>query len=149
FVTPLWGLVSSTPIELEPGLVIDRLTDEEVRRALEKRAIVGDLALHRIYERKPGHDLCLRRTIALSATAVARLPAPDEVERLPPGEDAFAYDDIDRLLNVLPALAGGQVRPGGTMRWAHLQPPFRFQHLTFGPANFQSLSDTGTFMPEV
>jgi hypothetical protein len=149
FVTPLWGLVSPTPIELEPGLVIDRITDEEVRRALEKHAIVGDLALHRIYDREPGRDLCLRRTIALPATAVARLPTPDEVQRLPLSEDAFAYDDVEGLLNVLPALAGGQVRPGGMMRWARLQPPFDRHDLTFGPANIQSLSDTRTFTSDV
>jgi hypothetical protein len=140
FVTPIWALELQTPLELEPGLVLDQISDDETLMALQMTVIVagGDLGSRKRYKREPYRRIVLRRTVALPKTILDRMPTPDElVDVVSKSEEPHGFDDPERLLDLLPLVSSGHAWTGATMSWAVAGPPW----------SIRSASCIGTAVP--
>jgi hypothetical protein len=151
YVTPIWDLEVATPLELEPGLVIDVLTDDEAIKALQMNAIAGDMAQRRRYKREPYRRLALRRTIALPKLVLDRIPTPEDVlaGRHPGAHEQNGFDDPERLLSLLPLVSTGLAKTGATMTWATIGSPWGIQSVNYLPTSTPGLDDTQSPRPQV
>jgi hypothetical protein len=151
YVTPVWDLEVATPLELEPGVVIGVLTDDEAIKALEMNAIAGDMAQRRRYRREPYRRLALRRTILLPKCVLDRIPTPEDVlvGRHPGVSEPNGFDDPERLLSLLPLVSTGLARTGATMTWATVGSPWGIQSVNYLPTSTPGLDDSQSPRPRV
>ena len=151
YVTPIWDLEVATPLELEPGLVIDVLTDDEAFKALQMNAIAGDMAQRRRYVREPYRRLALRRTILLPKLVLDQIPTPDDVlaGRHPGVLEPNGFDDPERLLSLLPLVSTGLARTGATMTWATVGSPWGIQSVNYLSTSTPGLDDSRSPRPRV
>jgi hypothetical protein len=141
-LVPLWDLFSPTPIELEHGLIIDRLSDEDSLNALRFRAIVGDAASHSYYDRNPGNDLCLRKRWSSPLEVLDRLPVGEELIEW--ANAATPFDEPDLLLDVFGLVAPGRYRPG-TVLTKTTSIPWSFVGKMYYPWSSPALEDGTRF----
>ena len=140
FITPIWNLISVTPIELEEDVTIERINDGDAVLAMQLRAITGDIVRYRRYDRSEGRDLCIRRRLRLPKRLLNTMPLPDaaSVQQL----DTRGFDDADRLLNVLPLVAAGTVKSGATLRRTATGSPWSIVSKNLGPWSATTLDDS-------
>jgi len=140
FITPIWNLISVTPIELEEDVTIERINDGDAVLAMQSRAITGDIVRYRRYDRSEGRDLCIRRRLRLPKRLLNTMPLPDaaSVQQL----DTRGFDDADRLLNVLPLVAAGTVKSGATLRRTATGSPWSIVSKNLGPWSATTLDDS-------
>lgn len=141
FITPIWGLQSDATIRLEDGLTIERITDEDALRLMRLRVLIGDLASYRSYRRRPGNDMCLRRTVQVPTRVVNSFPRQIAAlqEKFP---DAIGYGDVDRLLGILPLVTTGSVVPGPTVRRARVGSPWAIETKNMSVWSATALDDS-------
>jgi hypothetical protein len=141
FVTPIWGLQCDGEVQLEDGLTIEHITDEDALRLMRLRVLIGDLASYRSYRRQPGNDMCVRRKVHVPKRVLNLFPRPVEAgqEKFP---DAVGYDDVDRLLEVLPLVSSGSVISGPTVRRARVGSPWGIESKSMSAWSAMALDDS-------
>jgi hypothetical protein len=151
YVTPLWDLEVATPLELESGLILDVLTDDEAGKALQMNVISGDTAQRRRYHREPYRRLALRRTIALPKLVLDHIPTPEDVlaGQHPGVLEPNGFEDIERLLNLLSLVSTGLARTGATMSWATIGSPWGIQSANYVGTSTPGLDDRPSPRPRV
>ncbi|TAM57161.1 MAG: hypothetical protein EPN49_16205 [Rhodanobacter sp.] len=147
FITPIWGLEADRTVQLEDGLTIERITDDDALRLMRLRVLIGDVASYREYRRMPGNDQCLRRRVQVPLRVLDAFPLAEDVgkERFP---DAIGYEDVDTLLGILPLVSTGSVLPGPTVRRARIGSPWSIESKSLSGWSATALDDlTRNFSP--
>jgi hypothetical protein len=148
YITPIWNLISETPVTIEDGLSIERMTDDDAIFVLQLRGILGDLARHRYYDRVVRRDMCIRRRVRLAPVVLQAFPDPKA--RTAPDSQGFA--EVDDILSTLPLVGRGRVRAGPTLRHVITGPLWGIvsrtliSRRTFSPSTVTILEDSS--LPE-